>query len=1320
MRFWQNIPLRSILIVPVLLQVIVSVILVAYFAHNNGKKALEKVSADLLIKVGNEVEEYLDFYLKTPLQVNQLNQKLIASKLINVNQIGQYFIQQQQTYDFLDISYLNQKQELIGVGYVDNQVLLRKIQAPNFNSVYYSLEQPNNPINLNLSSPQLKDNNQSLNLQVKKDFQWQFLTISHNNNYELILSNSASLYEPSQKFLGTLNIQISTKQINNFLQSRSFSQSGQVLIVEKSGLLIANSQTQSIINKQGERNSIQTIDNALAKSTLETINHNYGALEQISKDVYLTNDSQLMKIIPYQDDHGLDWFIIITVPRSVFFSEIDANKQNTLIFCLITSLVATAMGIVSTRYISQPILKICQRANQLAQGENIELLSENSAIQELNLLAHAFNEMSENLTETFIQVENSLKESENRYHNVMEELSDFTMRSQPDTTITFVGEDLCDVLGYAEEEIIGRKWVETVAEEENNRLSVSVKISELTPERASLTTKNCLQNKEQKVVWIEWVHRGIFNQEGKLIAIESLGENISELKEVETALHNREAKYRAIYEQVAVGIVYFNHEQKFLDVNNKFCQMLGYTKQELKQKTINDITHIQDKQQNSPLWQQLLNEEINYFILQQRFLTKDSKLVWFKITASLHQPEEEEAQIIAIVEDITQEKTITHELYQANQYMEAIFSAFPDILFYVKADGTIEDYKANNFSDLYISTDLFSAKKIQDILPSEIGEKVYQAIHETINSQKTINLEFSLSMLEQEKFYDARFASISAEFAIIVIRDITEIKEAEANRRQSELEYQQILDAITDMVFVKNTNSQILWANKAFRDYYGMNLEQIKMLTNSSSLNPSSTRNYLEDDRQVFTTQKSITIAEEPVTRHDGEIRLFSTIKSPIWVENEEITKLVGVARDITKQKQVENDLARAKEIAEAATRAKSRFLANMSHEIRTPMNGVIGMIQLLSMTPLNEEQSDLLETMTNSANALLTIINDLLDFSKIEAGMLELEKRAFFIADILGSVFNLLSKQASDQKVNLTYKLDEPLRCQFIGDKVRLQQVFLNLVSNAVKFTHEGDVVISIVEQQKIADNVSELLISIQDTGIGISEEVLEKLFKPFSQGDTSVSRKFGGTGLGLVICKNLIDLMGGQIWVESKGNLSGNPPADWVKKTSPQTEGSTFFFTVKLQTSLEKVNSSSSLQLNLPASNALEEIDQFSSVKILLVEDNLINQKVALLSLKKLGYQADVANNGLEALAKLKEKSYQLILMDIQMPEMDGLTATQMIRRENPNHPIIIGLTANAFAEDREKCLSIGMNDYMTKPISLVKMGNMLEQYLSTSEEE
>jgi len=384
--------------------------------------------------------------------------------------------------------------------------------------------------------------------------------------------------------------------------------------------------------------------------------------------------------------------------------------------------------------------------------------------------------------------------------------------------------------------------------------------------------------------------------------------------------------------------------------------------------------------------------------------------------------------------------------------------------------------------------------------------------------------------------------------------------------------------------------------------------------------------------------------------------------------------------------------LSAAKNRAEDATVAKSNFLANMSHEIRTPLNGIIGTAQLLSLSELTPEQRELLQTLQSSSNLLINIISDILDLSKIEADKLTLQPKPTNIRNCIKTVIEISAPGISvpGKNIKLTSNVDKKLAEYLRMDESRVQQILVNLIGNAIKFTDEGSVSVN-VSAKELTSDTQEVTFSIKDTGIGISDEALSQLFKPFTQVNTTALRKYGGTGLGLSICKKLVELMNGKIWAESKEN-----------------EGSVFSFSLPLKV----------IRVDVPVAeeNTRQAIYQYRPLNILLAEDNKMNQLIATKTFNKIGHNIDIADNGRIAIEMFEHKTYDLIFMDIQMPEMDGLQAASYLLSKYPGScPPIIAMTANVLSEDEEKCRIAGMRDFISKPFTIERLEYIVNKWAS-----
>lgn len=544
---------------------------------------------------------------------------------------------------------------------------------------------------------------------------------------------------------------------------------------------------------------------------------------------------------------------------------------------------------------------------------------------------------------------------------------------------------------------------------------------------------------------------------------------------------------------------------------------------------------------------------------------------------------------------------------------------------------------------------------------------------------------------DQERYVLERSLNISSNEMQKLYENLKRSSESAINQEKNKL--LSILTSLADGVLETDTAGKILYANPTAQQLLAID----DLPTNAHHLldfftlhqtdqtiieNPDQLSNLLSQS-QGFRDDNAL------VYHHSASKLAVSFALSPIKQDNL-VSGYVITFRDMSLQKAAEEELRNAKQLAEDAAETKANFLATMSHEIRTPLNGVIGIATLLADTDLDAMQLDYVSTLRRSAEVLLSLINDILDFSKMDAGKLTLESIPFAPTALIHDLHSMFQSQFEQKQLKASYHLDDKLPTWLLGDEHRLRQVLINLVGNALKFTEKGEVNVS-VKLVGVLGNQCRVRFSVQDTGIGISATAQARLFEAFTQADGSTTRQFGGTGLGLSISKKIIELMHGKLQL-----------------ASTLGEGSRFFFDIMLTKTDSPISIPSHATVNTPVS--------VEGKKLLLVEDNKINQLVAGKLLEKFGYAYDIAENGIEAVDKASSNHYDAILMDCQMPVLDGFEATKRIRQSEQAksaHTPIIGLTANALEGDREKCLACGMDDFTTKPIKLEELASKLSYW-------
>jgi len=528
----------------------------------------------------------------------------------------------------------------------------------------------------------------------------------------------------------------------------------------------------------------------------------------------------------------------------------------------------------------------------------------------------------------------------------------------------------------------------------------------------------------------------------------------------------------------------------------------------------------------------------------------------------------------------------------------------------------------------------------------------------------------------------SRTEDAEREIYILSFKDITEQQIASMEIRRQQALMTGLINSIPDLIVYKDAQGVYLGCNDAFAQMCGRPAKEIEGCI-ATALFPAARANEIcAQDKQVLDTLEKLS-SEKWVDYPDGRRILLDTLRSPLRGEDGKLLGILSIGRDVTERKKAEEEIRHAKDLAEEATRMKTDFLANMSHEIRTPMNAIIGLTHLALKTDLSPRQRGYIGKVQTSGQHLLGLVNDILDFSKVEAGKLEIVHADFELDRLLENVGSLIGEKGSAKGLELVFDIAPGVPARLVGDALRIGQILINYANNAVKYTQNGRIVIATRVLERTARDIL-LYFSVTDTGIGLTEEQVGRLFQSFQQADSSTTRKYGGTGLGLAISKSLAQLMGGEVGVESQFG-----------------RGSNFWFTARMGL-CDGIGLEPQARPISDSENACKAAAAVArNARILLVEDNDINQIVAREILQDAGYTVEVAENGRVGLAMVQAGSFDLVLMDMQMPEMDGVTATREIRKLPAFAALpIVAMTANAMQRDRDRCQEAGMNDFVAKP--------------------
>ncbi|MFL5338812.1 MAG: response regulator, partial [Gemmataceae bacterium] len=892
----------------------------------------------------------------------------------------------------------------------------------------------------------------------------------------------------------------------------------------------------------------------------------------------------------------------------------------------------------------------------------------------------------------------------------------------------------------------------------------------------------------------------------------------------EEALRQR-ARFDLAVQGAGDGIWDWDVERNEVYFSPRWKELLGYRDREL----ANDFAewrqriHADDREHVESAIQDYFEGRAATFEVEHRLQHRDGSYRWMLARgAALRDAHGKPFRMSGSLSDISERKEADEALRESELRFRDLLENAHDLIQSLNPDGSIQYVNPAWLRATGYTADEVRRLNIFDILHPDSRVHCQGLFRRVLAGENVGTIEVKVvtkdgRVIELEGTTSCRFQDGQPVATRGMYHDVTARNRAEAACRESEARLQAFLDNSPAVIYMKHRDGRYITVNRQFEKLFHFTREQVFGKTDHDLWARDLADLYRTNDLAVL--ESAAPMENEEIARQDDGEHWYLSVKFPLLDATGRAYALCGISTDITARKHAQESLRRAKEVAEAANQAKSAFLANMSHEIRTPMNAVIGMTELALDTELSAEQREYLELVHKSADHLLDLINEILDYSKIEAGRLEIDQIEFGLRDTLGDVLSTLAPRAYQKGLELAGTVAHDVPDNLIGDPGRLRQIIVNLIGNAVKFTEKGEVVLDVRLAEGNGEGGVNLLFGVRDTGIGIPKEKQEAIFAPFTQADSSTTRKYGGTGLGLTISGRLVELMGGRIGVESEPGqgstfwftahfgLSGPAerwkPAEWAEvrglpalvvddnatnrrildetlsawgirpsvvdggpaalaaldrafqagepfalvlldvnmpemdgfelarriQQQPDLAGATIMMLSSggrpgdsarcrelgiasyLTKPVRQSELRKAIQTALGATTVrrgggeLKPAAECRPLHVLLAEDNPINQKLAVRLLEKQGHSIVIAVNGRDAVATWEREPFDLILMDVQMPDVDGLTAATMIReresRSGGRHTPILAMTAHAMKGDRERCLQAGMDDYVSKPI-------------------
>lgn len=990
--------------------------------------------------------------------------------------------------------------------------------------------------------------------------------------------------------------------------------------------------------------------------------------------------------------HELTFLLTMELIVTTYEREAEEKLERIKMIELALAVLTICILVLEVFFLFRPITRKLQSTIQDLHKINDELSAANTALEKNQ------QQIRSNL-DHIVKLQGSLSASETQYRGLIENATDMIYELDENGKFTFVNPVMESLTEYSREELLQKRYLELV--HPNHRENVirfykgqRNKRTDSTYLELPILTKNGFE------VWIGQNARMFYRPDGWVFKVSVVARDITVVYRASEALQSSEQLFRTLAEKAPVGIYQLDAKGSVVFVNNRWFQIIGLERNNTSREVRQDAIHPDDRARVLEAWRAAI-EERTEITIEFRYQTFFKGIRWvINRLSPIVTNDGHLSGFIGTMSDITQVKEGEVALKASEERFRLLAARAPVGIFQTDAHGRCTYLNqrwletAGLTEEQALGDGWFNAIHYED--RSSVAKEWMQAVTE--NREFSVEFRFLHTKTGEVRWVTSNAIHFLSEHGDIMgfigtTNDITELKEAQQKLIESEKLYRLISTNSKDLISLYHTLE-----GEPHRSYISPSVREILGYEPEEIIGRSSIELVHPDDRpKIMEETYPKTLRGEPATveyrirRKDGTMIWLEAISHPFFNEKGEMIGFQTSARDITRRKEFEAALQEAKEKAEDATRAKSQFLSMMSHEIRTPMNAIIGLTNLMLQEKPRADQVESLKLLKFSGDNLLTIINDILDFSKIEAGKIVLEKIDFDLEFLVSNTKQMLDQRARDKGIDLLLKYDEHLPRIVKGDQVRIGQILTNLLGNAIKFTERGYVELSVF-YKGTEDNKYKIRFDVKDTGIGIEADKLNIIFESFSQARSDTTRKFGGTGLGLSITKRMLNLMGADIEVDSKAGF-----------------GSTFGFTLML----EEGNPDAVVRTDILEHRADFRID----AKVLLVEDNRVNQIVAANFLKKWGIEVDIANNGKEAVDMIRSKSYQLVLMDLQMPEMDGYEASKKIRSlPDPYFKTIpiIALTASAMVDIKDKVIEIGMSDFLTKPFHPEDLQTMIAKYI------